>query len=321
MKVGVVSINNSPYIIRNGDSYSGISIDIWETIAKKANIEFSYVEVSDEETAIQKIKSKELDILVGPYTITSKRYQDIDYTIPYYYSDISLASSKKTKNLENYLKLFKIFGSIIFLFMLILFLNKFIVNFNTKANFADYFINSIPDFKDRKLYILYAIIFICIVIIYIYTFEPDISLNINKKDSLKGKNLAYTINKDMIEKIIKKNEAMGTLIKVKKVSDPVKQVQNNQLFDYYISNIDKVYGFLDDSSKIAYVMNNNITKYENIDIVQNKLAYYLYAFVVPKKSEHLDIINEKLREAQTEKINQIIVTKYLGPKFENSVSF
>ena len=121
MKVGVVSINNSPYIIRNGDSYSGISIDIWETIAKKANIEFSYVEISDEETAIQKIKSKELDILVGPYTITSKRYQDIDYTIPYYYSDISLASSKKTKNLENYLKLFQIFGYIIYYILLAIF--------------------------------------------------------------------------------------------------------------------------------------------------------------------------------------------------------
>jgi hypothetical protein len=28
-----------------------------------------------------------------------------------------------------------------------------------------------------------------------------------------------------------------------------------------------------------------------------------------------------LRESQNEKINQIIVTKYLGPKFENHVSF
>ena len=99
MRVGVISTNASPYIIRNGDNYSGIAIDIWETIAKKQNIEFNYVEVGPtEENAIEKIKKREVDILVGPYTITSKRYQHISYTLPFYYSDIALASSKQTNN-------------------------------------------------------------------------------------------------------------------------------------------------------------------------------------------------------------------------------
>ena len=127
MRVGVISTNASPYVIRNGDNYSGIAIDIWEIIAKKEDIEFNYIEVGPrEEDAIKKLHKKEVDILVGPYTITSKRYQHVGYTLPFYYSDIALASSRQTNNLENYINISKTFGSIMFLFIFILFINNFI---------------------------------------------------------------------------------------------------------------------------------------------------------------------------------------------------
>ena len=68
-------------------------------------------------------------------------------------------------------------------------------------------------------------------------------------------------------------------------------------------------------------MHYNIEKYNDIRIVRSKLASFLYSFIVPKGSDYLDKINTALREAQSEKVNQIIVTKYLGPKYENHVSF
>ena len=210
---------------------------------------------------------------------------------------------------------------IIVFFLFILVVNNLIVNFDIKKSVIDSFFDSIPNFKDRKMYILYTIIFLCLVIVYINTFNPNINFANNKKDYLIDKNLAYYIDNDKYNKIIKKFKSKGTLIKIKKTSDHQKQVQDNSLFNYYIKNQDNVYGFLDDSSKIAYVINHNIKKYRNIKIIENDLAFVLYAFILPKKSEHLDIINEKLRESQKEKINQIIITKYLGPKFENHVSF
>ena len=165
MRVGVVSTNDSPYVIRDGEKYSGIAIDIWEIVAKKQNIEFSYVEVGPtEENAIKKLKNKEVDILVGPYTITGKRYQHISYSTPFYYSDYALASSRETNNLENYINISKTFGAIIFLFISILFINNFITNFNKNVSFADFFINSIPSFNNRKMYFLYTIILFAIII-------------------------------------------------------------------------------------------------------------------------------------------------------------
>ena len=159
MKVGVVSTNNSPYVIRDGDKYSGISIEIWEKIAKKADISFKYIEAgSDEDIAIERLKKKEFDILVGPYTITSKRYQDVDYTIPYYYADIALATKQNTSNLEKYIKISKMIGFIILLFIVILFINNIIVNFDYNKTVVESIVDSIPTFKDRKMYILYTII-------------------------------------------------------------------------------------------------------------------------------------------------------------------
>jgi len=322
MKVGVVSTNSSPYVIRDGDKYSGISIEIWEKVAKKSDISFEYIEAGEDlDNAIERLKNKEFDILVGPYTITSKRYQDINYTIPYYQADIALATSKNTNNLEKYIKISKMFIYIIVFFLFVLIVNNLIVNFDIKKSFVDSILDSIPNFKNRKMYILYTIIFLCLIIVYINTFNPDISLTNNKKDYLVDKNLAYYTDNDMFNNIIKKYKAKSTLIKVKKTSDHKKQVQDNFIFNYYIKNQDNVYGFLDDSSKIAYILNHNIKKYRDIKIIENDLAFVLYAFILPKKSDHLDIINEKLREAQKEKINQIIITKYLGPKFGNHVTF
>ena len=46
-----------------------------------------------------------------------------------------------------------------------------------------------------------------------------------------------------------------------------------------------------------------------------------FSFPILKKSDKLDIINQNLREAQKEKITQIIVTKYLGTGYANNASF
>ena len=321
MRVGVISTNASPYVIRNGDNYSGMAIDIWEIIAKKEDIEFNYIEVGPhEEDAIKKLQKNEVDILVGPYTITSKRYQHIGYTLPFYYSDVALASSRETNNLENYINISKTLGAIMFLFIFILFVNNFINNFNKNASFAEFFINAIPNFEDRKMYLLYAIILGAVFVIYINTYKPNLNLN-PVGLSIYGKNVLYTQKNDLMKKILKRYNAKGTFVDIKNTADHQKQIQDNDAFNTYIKNKDSQYGIVDDSSKLAYVLHHNIKKYEGIRIIENNLAKILYAFIVPKGSDYLDRINSSLRDSQNEKINQIIVTKYLGPKFENHVSF
>ena len=44
MNVGVLSRGFEPFVFVNDDSYSGISIEIWERAAKFANIKYKYVD-------------------------------------------------------------------------------------------------------------------------------------------------------------------------------------------------------------------------------------------------------------------------------------
>jgi len=319
MKVGVVSTGSIPYVIRDGDKYSGIAIDIWENIAKKSDIDFTYVESGkNHEEALEKLRIGDVDILVGPYNITSKRYQHVDFTIPFYKTDISLLSSHKINNLEGYLNITKVFSSIIFLFIFILFLNNFINNFNRNNNFISFFFDSIPTFKDRKLYLLYSIILAAVIIIYINTFNPSFQLN-NNDFSIKNKKIIFRDEPNNI-KISKSFEAKGEVIKTIQSADHTKQIQNDNLFNTYLSTPD-IYGILGDSSRFSYILNHNIKKYETLQIVKKKISMLNFSFPILKKSDKLDIINQNLREAQKEKITQIIVTKYLGTGYANNASF
>ena len=47
MKVGVYTgtSNAAPFVIKEGNKYSGIAIDIWERVAKDLDIEFYYIKL------------------------------------------------------------------------------------------------------------------------------------------------------------------------------------------------------------------------------------------------------------------------------------
>ena len=318
LKVGVVSTDAIPHVIRDGDNYSGIAVDIWNAIAKKEDIDFKFVEAgSNQEEAISKVSKGTIDVLVGPYIISNKRFQHVDFTIPYFLSDVGIASVFKVNNLDNYLVISQILASIIFLFVCVLFINKFIQNFDKNANFADYFMSSIPDFKDRKMWILYTIIFLSVAILYMNYFKPTFNLG---GYSLKGKKLIYSGN-SIHKDVIKSYGSKAEIIENNKTADHYKQIINNAPLTKYINNTDKYFGVLEDTSRIEYILHHNLDKYKDINMIRDKLSYNNFAFVVPKKSKQLDKINAALKEIQSEKITQIIVKKYLGNKFENHVTF
>jgi polar amino acid transport system substrate-binding protein len=322
MRVGVISTGSIPFVIRNGEKYSGISIEIWEKIAKNLNIKFEYVELqNDKDLAIQKIKSGDIDILVGPYNITEKRYKDVNFTIPFYITNFCFASSKKNDYLQNYINLSKSLLHIVFLFLLVLFINNFSKNLIKNANLFNVIVNSIPTFNkfDKNMWFLYFIVFICIIIIYINSFKPSFSLT-PTRFLLKNKSVLYS-DSNKVQTIVDKYKMKGKLISVKNSADHLKQYNNDSLLNKYIQDIDNIDGVLDECSKISYILNHNNEKYKDIKIIRKNLSRELYSFVLPKESKILDKINSTIRQNQLDKINQNIVTKYLGPNFQNYSTF
>ena len=322
MKVGVISTGAIPFIIRNGEKYSGIAVEIWEKIANKLNIKFQYVELlNDEDLAIQKVKSGDIDILIGPYNVTEKRYKDVNFTIPFYMTNFCFVSAQKTDYLQNYINLSLSLLHIAFFFLLVLFINNITKNLTKNANILNVIVNSIPTFNkfDKNMWFLYFIVFICVIIIYVNSFKPSFSLT-PTSFLLKNKSVVYT-DSNKVQTIIDKYKMKGKLISVKNSGDHLKQSNNDPLLNKYIQDIDNIDGVLDECSKISYILNHNNDKYKDIQIVRKNLSRELYSFVLPKKSKILDKINSTIRQLQQEKINQMIVTKYLGPDFQNYSTF
>jgi len=90
IRVGV--IETPPFVIRNDDQFEGIAIDIWSLIASNAHLKYHFIlhPNTDYDDAVNKLAEGTYDILVGPISVTHERIQKVDYSLPFYLSQISL---------------------------------------------------------------------------------------------------------------------------------------------------------------------------------------------------------------------------------------
>ena len=74
------------FVIKNGDQLSGISLNIWRRVAEDNNLSYELVEQPSPKAGIEAVDDGEIDVLVGPISITSRRLAmpGIDFTQPYY---------------------------------------------------------------------------------------------------------------------------------------------------------------------------------------------------------------------------------------------
>ena len=71
LKVGISG--SAPFVIKNGDQLSGISLNIWRHVAEDNNLSYELVEQPSPKAGIEAVDDGEIDVLVGPISITSRR--------------------------------------------------------------------------------------------------------------------------------------------------------------------------------------------------------------------------------------------------------
>jgi polar amino acid transport system substrate-binding protein len=79
-----------PFLIRDGDEYEGIVIDLWKQIAVINGFEYELVLQTNTQDALEAVQSGELDLLVGPFSITSERLQIVNFTRPFFTSSVGV---------------------------------------------------------------------------------------------------------------------------------------------------------------------------------------------------------------------------------------
>ena len=82
LKVGVYE--NPPFVIKENNWYTGMAIELWETVANLENIHSDYIEYDSWVDLIDATTKGEVDIAVTNLTITHERAQILDFTYPWY---------------------------------------------------------------------------------------------------------------------------------------------------------------------------------------------------------------------------------------------
>lgn len=80
-----------PFAMRDGaGNWVGLSVDLWQKVAERLNIEFSWREVPLNET-MELLRQGEVDIAIAAVSVTAQREQFIDFSHPYFVTGLSPA--------------------------------------------------------------------------------------------------------------------------------------------------------------------------------------------------------------------------------------
>ena len=118
--VGVAG--SEPFVFKEGSDEKGIAIDVWEKLATKNGWNYKYIYYGTVDEAIHSIDKGNIDVVVGPISITSQRVEYLRFSQPFYNSSLAIVSRADKLNLWDKLKPFfsltLLYAIFIFLFIL-----------------------------------------------------------------------------------------------------------------------------------------------------------------------------------------------------------
>lgn len=120
LKVGIAG--SQPFVFPSSANDKGIAVEIWEKIASEKEWNYNYTSFDNVESALTSLKNGNLDLVVGPISITSSRLQYMHFSQPYYNSSLAIVSRTDKLSLWQKIKPFfslqLLLAVFIFLFIL-----------------------------------------------------------------------------------------------------------------------------------------------------------------------------------------------------------
>lgn len=95
-------MENEPFVFSGEDK--GIAVEIWNKIAAKKSLDFTYVPFGNVTDALANLKAGQVDVVVGPISITSKRLEGMSFSQPFYNSSIAIISKREEQGVWQMIK-------------------------------------------------------------------------------------------------------------------------------------------------------------------------------------------------------------------------
>ncbi|MGK7931377.1 MAG: transporter substrate-binding domain-containing protein [Microcystaceae cyanobacterium] len=91
LRVGVVG--SPPFSKYDQQTFKGISVELWQELAEINNLQYKFIAQPGVKVGIDQVIAGELDVLIGPISITAERFQKVGFTQPYFNAQIGLLIS------------------------------------------------------------------------------------------------------------------------------------------------------------------------------------------------------------------------------------
>lgn len=105
LRVGVSG--NAPFVIYDGSSgYDGIAYELWKEVATQSNWKYQSVHFEDVSAALKALENNQLDVVIGPVSITADRAERVRFTQPYFQSGLSIISRSDNPGILDRIKPF-----------------------------------------------------------------------------------------------------------------------------------------------------------------------------------------------------------------------
>ena len=89
-KIRVVTKPVEPFSFSEGGQLKGFSIDLWDAVAREANLQFEMKNLEGVPQMLDAIKSKQADVAIAAISITAERHAIMDFSQPYYDSGLQI---------------------------------------------------------------------------------------------------------------------------------------------------------------------------------------------------------------------------------------
>lgn len=141
IRVGVIPLD--PFVITTGGKPRGISVELWEEIARSHEwkYEYTFLPATGYPDFVPELEGNKFDVVIGPVIVTYQRLSDLSFSIPYYISTSNvIAKNEPSTFLFLFVHLIEnTFKRPLIILLLIIFLCSFLIWHKEKRNFPDVF--------------------------------------------------------------------------------------------------------------------------------------------------------------------------------------
>lgn len=98
----VITRQISPFVIKDGDSYKGFSVELWAAIAKELDKPFHFVEKQNIKEILAGMAASEGDVAIAAISITADREEKFDFSQPMFESGLQILARSESGNAPSF---------------------------------------------------------------------------------------------------------------------------------------------------------------------------------------------------------------------------